>query len=158
MPIYMKIEGIEGESVDQAHAGEIEVLSFSWGMSQGASSFSRGGAQKPSVSDFSFSAFTSKATPKLMLACLQGEHISQAVVSFATREGATGPVDYMKFKFEDLLVSSFHAGGAGADAMPTESFSLNFAKMRVDYQRQNADGTLGTPTTMGWDIGANKKL
>jgi len=32
--MFLKIDDIEGESVDDVHAGEIDILSWSWGMSQ----------------------------------------------------------------------------------------------------------------------------
>jgi len=36
--MYIKIEGIKGESRDKQHKGEIDVLAWSWGMTQSGTS------------------------------------------------------------------------------------------------------------------------
>ncbi|MCK9688689.1 type VI secretion system tube protein Hcp, partial [Scleromatobacter humisilvae] len=33
MDMFIKIGSLKGESVDKTHAGEIDVLAWSWGMS-----------------------------------------------------------------------------------------------------------------------------
>src|SRR5207244_4213120 len=72
--MFLKIDGVEGESPDSSHGGEIQVLSWSWGESNSASvSFGGGqGTGKVNMQDMSFSAPMSKATPTLMLACAKG--------------------------------------------------------------------------------------
>src|SRR5258705_11095969 len=82
---FLKIDGIKGESQDSKHGGEIEIQSFSWGATQ-SGSFAQGGgggAGKVNMQDFHFTVFHGVASPKLMLACATGQHISSA--------GVTGP-------------------------------------------------------------------
>ena len=31
---FLKLDGVKGESFDNTHKGEIDILSFSWGVSQ----------------------------------------------------------------------------------------------------------------------------
>ena len=74
---FLKIEGIEGESEDSEHKGEIEIGSFNWEEAQ-QGSFSQGGgggSGKVKMGNFDFVSRTSKASPKLMLACATGQHI-----------------------------------------------------------------------------------
>ena len=80
---FLKIEGIDGESADKTHPGEIEVMSFSWGVSNtgGGSTGGGGGAGKAVLQDFHFSMATSKASPNLMLACATGRHIRAATLT-----------------------------------------------------------------------------
>jgi len=70
---FLKIEGIDGESQDKDHKGEIEIDSFSWGVTNTSTGGGGGGSTGKAVSqDFHFTAPLSKASPNLMLACCTG--------------------------------------------------------------------------------------
>jgi len=156
---FLKIDGIDGESVDDKHAGAIEPLSFSWGLSQAASFATGGGAGagKVQFQDFHFTSNTSKASPKLMLACASGVHIKKAEL-FCRKAGGDGPgVEFIKLSFEDVLISSYQNGGHGNES-PTESISFAFAKIEFAFAPQRADGGLGAAVTAGWNVKANQKV
>ena len=53
--MFIKIGDIEGESADSEHAGEIDVLAFSWGARQNGTMHTAtgGGAGKVDVQDLS---------------------------------------------------------------------------------------------------------
>ena len=77
--IFMKIRDIQGESRDKDHKDEIEVLSWSWGLSNQVASPSPGGgagAGKVKFQDISFTHLVDKASPNLMLSCASGKHHS----------------------------------------------------------------------------------
>lgn len=155
---FLKIEGIEGESLDDKHAGEIEVLSWSWGASQpGSMAYgSGGGAGKVNMQDFSFSMRNGKASPNIMLACASGKHIKSAVLT--CRKAGGEQEEYLTFTLSDCLVSSFQTGGSGGGDVPIESVSLNFAKVEMQYKPQDAAGSLGSLVKTGWDLKTNKKV
>jgi type VI secretion system secreted protein Hcp len=73
---FLKIEGIDGESLEKNHKDEIEIESFSWGATQqGASSHGTGaGAGKVSMQDFHFVMRHNSASPTLFLFCANGKH------------------------------------------------------------------------------------
>jgi type VI secretion system secreted protein Hcp len=153
---FLKLDGIDGESTDAAHKGEIEVLSFSWGVNQtgSLSGGSGGGAGKASFQDLHFNTMVSKASPVLFKACATGQHIKKAVL--ALRKAGGRQQDFLKIELEDVLVSSYQpAGDAGGDA-PVEDLALNFAKIQFSYTTQNADGSAGDSVTAGFDVAANK--
>ena len=154
---FMKIDGIKGESTDDKHKEEIDVLSFSWGATQqGSSSFGGGGgAGKVVMNDFSFTKKVDKASPALMLACADGSHIKS--VEMVARKAGKEQQEYLKIKLSDVLVSSFQSGGSQGDVVPVDQISLNFAKVEVEYKPQKADGTLDAAAKAGWDVKANKK-
>ncbi|HEV8541841.1 MAG TPA: type VI secretion system tube protein Hcp, partial [Verrucomicrobiae bacterium] len=104
---FLKIEGIEGESTDDKHKNEIDIESWSWGETNaGSHAFGGGGgAGKVSMNDFSITMRVNKASPKLLLACANGEHIKSA--SLACRKAGKEQQEYLKIKFSDLLVSSY---------------------------------------------------
>ncbi|MHB8647998.1 MAG: Hcp family type VI secretion system effector [Thermomicrobiales bacterium] len=176
---FLKIDGIEGESTDAKHKGEIEIESFSWGATNNASAAhgGGGGSGKVSVQDFHFVMHFNKASPKLFFGAASGEHFKKAVLT--ARKAGERQLDYLKWTLSDCLVSSYQTGAtsiavpesvAGAEEpspevaavrnakapMPVDEFSLDFAKLEVSYQTQNADGGLGTPETAGWDFRSQK--
>jgi type VI secretion system secreted protein Hcp len=141
---FLKIETIPGESQDKTHKDEIQLLSFSWGETN-AGTFAAGGgggAGKVQMQDFHFVMSVNKASPKLFLACANGQHIKQAVLT--ARKAGKDQQDYLKVTFSDLLLSSFQTGGqADAGHLPLDQVSFNFAKVEFEYKEQKADGTLG---------------
>ena len=150
---FLKIDGIQGESQDKTHKNEIEIESFSWGATQtGTASHGGGmGAGRVSVQDFNFMMQVNKASPKLFLACAQGEHIKNAVLT--CRKAGKEQQEYLKVTFTDLLVSSYQTGGAGAGgATPMDQISLNFSKLEMEYKEQKADGSLGGPIKAHYDL------
>ena len=155
---FLKIDGIDGESQDDKHKGEIDLASFSWGESNTGTHAAGGGggAGKVSMQDFHFVMHVNKASPKLLLACANGEHIKKAILT--CRKAGKDQQEYLKMTFSDVLVSSFQTGGSAGDIVPTDQISLNFAKVEYEYKEQKPDGTLGGAVKAGWDVKANKAV
>lgn len=155
MSVFLKIGDIKGESKDAKHKGEIDVLSWSWGVSQtgGASAGGGGGAGKASFSDLSFTHRVDKASPVLMKACATGEHVKDAIL--ASRKAGKGQQDYLIVKMTDILITSVQLSATG-DERPMESVALNFAKIDLEYKPQKADGSLEPGVRFAYDIKANK--
>jgi len=156
----LELDGIKGESSDSKHKGTIDIESFSWGVSQPASATAgRGGSGggKAVFQDIHFTTKLSSASPQLFLTCATGQHIKKAVL-FVRKSGGDQQ-EYYKVTLEDLLVSSYEqSGGGGEDTAPTDSFSLNFARIELEYSPPRADGSTDAPVKAGYDISANKKV
>jgi type VI secretion system secreted protein Hcp len=142
---FLKIEGIEGESQDRTHKGEIEIDSYGWGVEQtGVVGGGGGVAGRAVAQDFHFTMKLSKASPNLMLACATGRHFQQATLT-CRKAGGANQVEFLKVKLEDLLVSSYAPGGADAgEDRPTESISLNFSKIDFLYTVEKTGETVET--------------
>jgi type VI secretion system secreted protein Hcp len=156
---FLKIKGIEGESGDQKHKNEIELESWSWGETNSGShaSGAGGGAGKVMMQDFHFVMKVNKASPKLMLACANGEHIPEALLT--CRKAGKDQQEFYTVKMSDLLVASFQTGGSShGDVVPVEQISLNFAKIEFEYKAQKADGSLDGGIKAGWDLKKNVKV
>jgi type VI secretion system secreted protein Hcp len=141
--MFLKLDGVKGESHDDKHKGEIDILSFSWGASQ--LSTEPAGSGKASVHDFSIGHVLDLASPKLALACATGQHIPTGLLT--VRKAGKTPVEFLKITMTDVLVSSFSWGESHGTA-PTDQFSLNFSKIQITYKPQRPDGTLGTAETV----------
>lgn len=149
--MFLKIDGVTGESADAKHKGEIEILSFSWGATQqGAQNFGGGlSSGKIDIHDLSFMHKIDKASPQLLYHACTGTHIKEAILSVrSSSENAAGGEDYLTIKLSDLLVSSFQAGANGqAGEIPMEQVSMNFSKIEMEYKPQDAAGRLGPPVS-----------
>jgi type VI secretion system secreted protein Hcp len=153
---FLKLDGVAGDSTDAKHKGEIQLLSFSWGASNPSSIGSAtggAGAGKVSLSDFSFTAKSSKASPLLFLNAATGRRLKTGLITVAHRN--RGGQAYIKIELTDVLVSSYEQGAGGGSA-PVDAASLRFAKIAYSFYPQAPDGSLGTPVTGGWDLTTNK--
>jgi type VI secretion system secreted protein Hcp len=130
----LEIDGIKGESADEAHKGSIEIMSWSWGMSAATSTTGGGGVGKVSLQDFHFVTKGGKASPQLMLACATGKHIAKATLH-VRKSGSERPVDYYKITLEDVLVSSFQQSGntGGTSSEPNDAVQLFFNTIKVEH-------------------------
>ena len=155
---FLKLDGIAGESKDSKHKDEIELASFSWGAAHatGPGSGAGAGAGKVAIQDFHFVMRTSKASPKLFLACASGQHLKSAVLT--ARKAGKDQQEFYVVKLTDVLVSSYQIGGVEDGDVPTETVSLNFTKIELQYKPQSPSGQLGTAITAGWDVKGNKAL
>jgi len=156
--MFIKIADIKGESGDSKHKGSIDVLAWSWGMSQSGSAHSGGGAGtgKVNVQDLSITKFVDTSSPDLMLACCNGKHLKDAKLT--VRKAGENPLEYLVITLEDVIIAGVHTGGSGGEDRLTENVTLNFGKVKVDYTEQNAQGGAGAKPKMGWDIVKNEKI
>jgi type VI secretion system secreted protein Hcp len=156
---FLKLDGIKGESADSKHKGEIDIMSFSWGLSQTGvqATGGGGGAGKVHFQDIHFVKKSDASSPLLMLNCATGAHIKEG--NFVVRKAGGTQLEYLKIKLTDILISSFtEHGSQKGDEIPMESVTINFAKVEYQYQPQGADGKAqGGPVLAGWDVKANVK-
>jgi type VI secretion system secreted protein Hcp len=153
---YLKIDGVEGEAMHAKHSKEIEIYSFSWGASNPTTVGSGSGglsAGKVSVSSFNIMKKTDKTSPVLFNACCNGKHFANAVVTMNKASGDAGQAPFLVYTFTDVMVESVQwSGSSGGDDTPTESVSLAFAKVEIEYQQQDAKGAVGKPVLASWDL------
>lgn len=155
--MFLKLEGIKGESTDSKHPHEIEILSYSFGVTQpgtGAQGSGHGGG-RAHVQDFQITHHTDAASPTLFAMCATGKHIKEG--TFIARKAGGDQQEYMTVKLTDVLISNVQNGGSGGNDIPLEQVSLNFGKIEIDYKPQKADGTLGAGIKGGWDIKQSMK-
>jgi type VI secretion system secreted protein Hcp len=155
---FLKIDGIEGDSLDQVHKGEIDVESWSWGVVNEGSPGpgGGGGAGRASFQDFQFVARISRASPQLFLSCATGVHHKVATLS-GSRVGNKASGDFLKYKLSDVQVTSVQHAEGGSD-LPAEQFSLSYGRFEITFTPQKPDGSAGPPTSAGFDLKLNKKV
>jgi type VI secretion system secreted protein Hcp len=156
--MFLKLDGIKGESADAKHKGEIDIESFSWSMAQtgGGHRGSGSGSGKVDVNDISIQKVVDKSSPSLMLACANGKHIAKGTLT--VRKAGENPLDYLTIDLENILISNYQTSGAQAADIPTESVTLNFVKMKLEYWTQTDKGAKGENSNFSWDVAQNMKF
>ncbi len=156
--MFLNIDGVEGEPQDASHTGEIDVIAFSWGLTQSGSAqiAGGGGAGKVNVQDMSITKYLDTASTVLMQKCCSGKHFPSAILT--CRKAGDTPVEFFKVTMEEVLVTSVSEGGGGGEDRQTENISLNFAKVKVEYTPQEADGAAGAASELGWNILTNEEM
>ena len=157
---FLKLQGIDGESTDAQFGKNIELEAWSWGETNSGShaSGSGGGTGKVSMNDVTFVMLVNRASATLAQSCAGGTHIASAELN--CRKAGDTPQVFLKIKLSDVLVSSFQTGGsAHGEIIPTDTFSLNYAKIEYSYGQQDAKGKVAAlDQKMGYDLKLNKKV
>jgi len=156
--MFLKMDGVEGESRDNKHKNEIELLSFSFGATQPGSAGHGGGAgvAKVQVNDLQISKYFDKASPKLFEACATGKHTPKVVIT--CRKAGGSQQEYLTITLSEVIVSSIQDSGSGGETLPSESVTLNFTKIEIEYKPQDEKGNLGGVIKAGWDLSKNVKV
>ena len=140
---YLKIEGIDGETVSEGFEKNMQIESFSFGATNSGSAIQGTGmgVGKASMQDFHFVVQNGKASLPLFLAVCKGNHIAQATLTCRKTGGDGVPYPYLKVTFDNLVLSSFQTGGSnGSNILPMEQVSFNFAKITMEYSAQATSG------------------
>ncbi len=154
--MFIKIDGIKGESQDSKHKDEIDVLSWSWGVSQSGTMHGGGGggAGKANFQDVTVTKWLDSSSPKLLSAAATGKHLKEALLT--VRKAGDKPLEYLKVTMNDCLISSVSTGGSGGEDRLTENVTINFAKVKFEYTVQKEDGSAGGVVPFGFDIKKNE--
>lgn len=150
--MFLRVKGavhglINGESLDDQHKNEIEVLSWSWGI-QGKPSLGGGGATgKATVRELRILKHVDKASTALMGAVRTNEVIKEAVLTL--RKAGKGALEFLKITMEQGRITSIEieAGDAAGGSGMVERVTLSFNKIAVEYTPQGPDGLAQGATT-----------
>ena len=157
MDMFLDIKGVKGESRDSKFKEKIDILAWSWGLSNSGSIVSGGGggggAGKATFHDLSFVHHIDKASPVLMQACATGVHLKDATITH--RKAGKGQQEFLVVKMNDVIITSVTHGGSTDGSYP-ENVSLAFGKVDLEYRPQNPNGTLGAGVHFKYDIKGNK--
>ena len=152
---FLKLGSLKGESVVKGFEDQIQVLSWSWGLSQTGTTHmaSGGGAGKVNVADINVTHHVDAASPALIQACCKGTHFDTATLTM-NKAGGTA-LAYVTITLHDIIISSVNTSGAGEEQL-METFGLNFAKFKYSYQPQDNKGAKkGGAIDVTYDIAKN---
>ena len=155
MAVFLKLDGIEGESQDSRHAKEIDVSAWSLGVTNPGSGHVGGGAGagRATFTDLAVTKVLDKASPALLLAVASGRHIRTARLTVTS--GGPRPLEYLTVDLEDVLVTSCLLADSADPDRPVENVTFDYGKIRVNYSQQSPTGALGVVSSFGWDVVRN---
>lgn len=157
--IYLKLNGIVGESQDAGHQGEIEIIATSFGVNQAGLALA-GGAASAAKSQFTTIALqkrTDQTSPFLFLNCALGKSVPSAKLSFRN-VGTPSPYDYFVLEFSPVFVSTYNIDSTTGEANTNETVGLAYTNLKVTFQPLLPNGSLGTPVTTGFSVSKNKPI
>ena len=154
LDFFLKIDGIKGESQDSKHKDEIDVTSWSWGLSNTGSSVvgGGGGAGKPVFQDFSWIQGLDASIPPIFLGVATGKHYKSAQLD-VVKPGKDSAV-FFEMNFDDVLFTKLQLSGAGSGQ--TALVALDYGKVTLRYRPQKADGSYSGWIEGSFDVKANK--
>lgn len=151
--MFLKVDGVTGESTAEKHRGEMDVLAWSWGQSTGAARTGRGTLPAACIQDLSLTKYIDSASPALITNSLVGQVAPTAVL--VIRKGGERPLDFLTLTMRNVTVAAYNTGGSGGEDRLTENVTLHFESMQGRYQRQNSDGSpVGDPITFEIAVGS----
>jgi type VI secretion system secreted protein Hcp len=153
--VHLNLGSVQGESNSSAHSNEIEVISFSWGLSNSAVRSVQGGTTKGgkvSINEITLVKHTDKSTPLLVNAVASCQTFPTATISLSKSTGGKKPEDYFVIKMNNAYISSLQLSSPSAGALGTETIALNFQKITMDYKMQNAMGILVSASSATCDL------
>ena len=153
---FIKFDGIDGESTHKDHKGEVEVLSWDWGLTVAPGLAGGAGSAKGKTTpkELRIVHRYDKASPLLGKNAASGKHISGAVLS--ARKAGEGQKDFLKVTMKEVFITSVAVSAAGADVDAVEEVAMSYRTIEFAYSPQTSKGSLGTPVQFNWDIAAGK--
>ncbi len=152
MTIFLAIDGVSGESTDDRHKGEIELLSWALGVFNAGSAHVGGGAGagKASFTDLSMTKVTDLATPALLQATSSGRHVARATLT--VRSPGAQEHEPLRIALFDVQVNGCSIASGDGDVGPRDTVTLSFGRIQLGYTTQLPDGADGPIGTFGWDV------
>jgi type VI secretion system secreted protein Hcp len=152
--IFVKLDGIDGESKQAAHKNWVDVLNFGYSVTQSASMHTGGGGGvgKADFGPIMFTHYLDKASPNLFKYCASGKHIP--TVTFSVCKTGDGSQEFARIVLTDVIVASVSPGGASGSGM-TETVAMAYSKIQTKVREQNANGSMGAEVEGNWDVKQN---
>jgi type VI secretion system secreted protein Hcp len=157
--VYLQIDGIKGESMDDKHKDWIECKSVTWSVTQpkSATASTGGGhtAERVEMTDIVITKLADLSTPILLQTCAAGKTIQKARLEFMRADGNGERVKYFEIQLENVLVGEVKPSVAEGEFMH-EDLGLKFSKVKFMYTQQKISGGAGGNTSGGWDLATNR--
>lgn len=142
---FLRIDGIDGGATQVDHVGEIEVITWSWGVSTSGGSGGGGGrAGRPDFDELQVVTPVSQASPELIESCVRGRHHRNAVLT-GVRAGGDQPFAFVRYELGDVTIASVEHGES--DDEPIEELAIAYREFSITYTSQRPDGSAGTQTS-----------
>jgi type VI secretion system secreted protein Hcp len=150
---HIKFDGIEGEATTKDHKGEVEVLSWNWGLSNTAGTGGGGsGTGRATPMELRVVHHYDKASPLLAKSAAAGRHVPSAVLT--ARKAGEGQKDFLKITMKEVFITSVVTNGDSNGQ--SEEVAMRYGTIDFSYSPQTSKGSLGTPVQFNWNVKTGK--
>jgi type VI secretion system secreted protein Hcp len=157
--IHLDPASIQGESVSLTHPNEIEISSFSWGVSNSPVNTATGSIKggKVSMTEITVTKSIDKASAQLLKASATGQILKTAKISWSKSTGGKTPEDFLTITLTGVLITSVQQSSSrSGEGMGAETVTLSFDKVSMDYKVQGKNGLLTSAGQMTYDLAQGK--
>lgn len=137
--MFLKLQGVTGEAGDAEHKGEIEVVSWSWGMHTSTSAATGQATGRTTIGEVQIVKRVDQSTPTLMTFLRNNKVVSTAQLT--VRKAGKTPLEYLTLELDNVRITSLKTESENAELV--ERISLGFSKVRVSYTPQGVTGGRG---------------
>jgi type VI secretion system secreted protein Hcp len=146
---FLKLTNIPGESTNDMHRGEIDILTFTQSFVRVGTTFAAGGAGKAQCGAVTLMKNIDKSSPDLLKHVVIGRHIDQGILTF--QKNSERPFEYYTITMQDVVVTELTQTDTADPASIFEKLVLNAREYTFEYRPQDDTGNLGTPVRFHWD-------
>jgi type VI secretion system secreted protein Hcp len=151
--IFLKIDGIDGESQDSKHKGEIVISAFSDAFSLATVATARVG--KSTCGPIQVDKQLDTSSMPLVSALMTGKVLPTATFTFR-KSGGKSAQEFYVVTLTQATVTAF-AQSANVDAVPSESLEFLPRFIQMKYTPQNPDGSPGKAVIANLDCTGGSK-
>lgn len=137
--MFLKMPGVTGEAQDADHKGEVDVVSWSWGMQAPINAVTGQGSGKTTMTELKIVKRVDQSTPTLMKFLRSNKLVDSA--SLIVRKAGKTPLEYFRIDLTNVRIVSLQAEAEGAELI--ERLLLGFSKVVVTYTPQDQTGAKG---------------
>lgn len=156
--IFLKLDGVDGESTKTGHEQEIEIIGVSHGASNASTVFTGtgSGTGKVELHPITVTKYVDNSSTKLFQMCCNGKHFDTGKITYRKASGDdNNPLEFLTIDLQEVFVTSVtHSATNGGD-LPTETVTFSCKQIVSTYLPQNADGSAGTKQVGGWNVAKN---
>ena len=154
--MFLKLDGVDGESPDSAHKGEIQIDGFRLNAVSPRDAFTSQAAGAVRMSHMTIRAKIDKSTPKLFTKIAKNEKIPSAVLT--CRKAGKEQFEYFKVTLSEVLVVRVQAGDLeadGGDVAPQCEFDLAYGRLEISAKEQTTGGPTSGPVVFMFNLMSN---
>ncbi|RZS76742.1 type VI secretion system secreted protein Hcp [Phyllobacterium myrsinacearum] len=156
MPIYLQIDGIQGDATQETHKRWMDIEAIHWNvgrkMSTSAGSAANREASEPTISEVVLTKVSDSSPTKLFQEAVSGSSGKLATIHLVTT-GNPGQT-YIEYKLTNTLIANYSVDSNGD--RPIETLRLNFTKMEVKYTPYDANQSPQSPMIASYDLATTR--
>jgi type VI secretion system secreted protein Hcp len=145
--VFIKIDGIDGESTAQGHEKWIQAFHFSETWRGGAVATTTGGGAgggKPTLGPLVFTQEHGASSVQLLKALLQGAHIKNATVEFVETSGEGKSLTFYTITLTDVVVAAISEKTVDGGGRVVDEVQLTYGKGHWESGTQVAEYDVAT--------------